>query len=75
MINNMCSWLKRYIWRFIGMEVVNLQSYLNCILVFKISIVGMEVVNLQSYLNWFIYLHRCKRDNENGRNLIEFCAI
>ena len=29
MINNMCSWLKRYIWRFIGMEVVNLQSYLN----------------------------------------------
>ena len=42
MINNMCSWLKRYIWRFIG----------------------MEVVNLQSYLNWFIYLHRCKRDNE-----------
>lgn len=24
----------------------------------------MEVVNLQSYLNWFIYLHRCKRDNE-----------
>lgn len=29
MINNMCSWLKRYIWRFIGMEVENLQSYLN----------------------------------------------
>ena len=42
MINNMCGWLKRYIWRFIG----------------------MEVENLQSYLNWFIYLHRCKRDNE-----------
>ena len=42
MINNMCSWLKRYIWRFIG----------------------MEVENLQSYLNWFIYLQRCKRDNE-----------
>lgn len=29
MINNMCGWLKRYIWRFIGMEVENLQSYLN----------------------------------------------
>ena len=29
LINNMCSWLKRYIWRFIGMEVDNLQSYLN----------------------------------------------
>ncbi len=42
MINNMCGWLKRYIWRFIG----------------------MEVDNLQSYLNWFIYLQRCKRDDE-----------
>ena len=42
LINNMCSWLKRYIWRFIG----------------------MEVDNLQSYLNWFIYLQRCKRDDE-----------
>ena len=42
LINNTCSWLKRYIWRFIR----------------------IEVVNLQSYLNWFIYLHRCKRDNE-----------
>ena len=29
MINNMYSWLKRYIWRFIGIEVENLQSYLN----------------------------------------------
>lgn len=29
MINNMCSWLKKYIWRFIGMEVENLQSYSN----------------------------------------------
>ena len=42
LINNMCCWLKRYIWRFIG----------------------MEVDNLQSYLNWFIYLQRCKRDDE-----------
>ena len=42
MINNMCRWLKRYIWRFIG----------------------MEVKNLQSYLNWFVYLQRCKRDDE-----------
>ena len=29
MINNMCGWLKRYIWRFIGMDIHNLQSYLN----------------------------------------------
>ena len=42
LINNMCSWLKRYIWRFIG----------------------MDIHNLQSYLNWFIYLQRCKRDDE-----------
>lgn len=42
MINNMCGWLKRYIYRFIG----------------------MEVENLQSYLNWFIYLQRCKKENE-----------
>ena len=42
LINNMCSWIKRYIWRFIG----------------------MYVENLQTYLNWFIYLQRCKRDND-----------
>ena len=29
LINNMCGWIKRYIWRFIGMDVDNLQSYLN----------------------------------------------
>lgn len=29
LINNMCSWLKRYIYRFIGMRMNNLQSYLN----------------------------------------------
>ena len=29
LINNMCSWLKRYIYRFIGMRMANLQSYLN----------------------------------------------
>lgn len=29
LINNMCGWLKRYIWRFIGMDIHNLQSYLN----------------------------------------------
>lgn len=29
LINNMCSWLKRYIYRFIGMRTINLQSYLN----------------------------------------------
>ena len=29
LINNMCSWLKRYIYRFIGMRMTNLQSYFN----------------------------------------------
>jgi hypothetical protein len=29
LINNLCSWIKRYIYRFIGMRKVNLQSYLN----------------------------------------------
>lgn len=29
MINNLCSWLKRYLWRFTGMKPENLQSYLN----------------------------------------------
>ena len=29
LINNMCSWLKRYIRRFVGMDINNLQSYLN----------------------------------------------
>ncbi len=42
LINNMHGWLKRYIGRFIG----------------------MEINNLQSYLNWFIYLQRCRRDDE-----------
>ena len=29
LINNLCSWLKRYLYRFIGMDMNNLQSYLN----------------------------------------------
>ena len=29
MINNLCSWLKRFLWRFPGMKAQNLQSYLN----------------------------------------------
>ena len=29
LINNLCYWLKRYIYRFIGMRMDNLQSYLN----------------------------------------------
>lgn len=29
MVNSLCSWLKRYIWRFVGMDPKNLQSYLN----------------------------------------------
>lgn len=42
LVNNMCGWLKRYIGHFIG----------------------MNISNLQSYLNWFIYLQRCRRDDE-----------
>lgn len=29
LINNLCSWIKRYIYRFVGMRKENLQSYLN----------------------------------------------
>lgn len=29
MVNSLCSWIKRYIWRFVGMDMANLQSYLN----------------------------------------------
>ena len=29
MVNSLCSWLKRYLWRFTGMDPANLQSYLN----------------------------------------------
>lgn len=29
LVNNLCSWLKRYLWRFTGMKPKNLQSYLN----------------------------------------------
>lgn len=29
MVNNLCSWIKRYLWRFTGMDPANLQSYLN----------------------------------------------
>lgn len=29
MVNHLCSWLKRYLWRFTGMDPANLQSYLN----------------------------------------------
>lgn len=29
MVNNLSSWLKRYLWRFTGMDPVNLQSYLD----------------------------------------------
>lgn len=29
MINNLCSWLKRYLWRFTGMSPANLQAYLD----------------------------------------------
>jgi len=28
-VNNLCSWLKRYLWRLTGMKPGNLQSYLN----------------------------------------------
>ncbi|MDR1422217.1 MAG: hypothetical protein LBI64_05065 [Coriobacteriales bacterium] len=29
MINNLCSWVKRFLWRYPGMKAKNLQSYLN----------------------------------------------
>lgn len=29
MVNSLCSWIKRYLWRFTGMEMKYLQSYLN----------------------------------------------
>lgn len=29
MVNSLCSWLKRYLWRYAGMKPENLQSYLN----------------------------------------------
>lgn len=29
MVNNMCSWIKRYLWRLTGMDPKNLQSHLN----------------------------------------------
>lgn len=29
MVNNLSSWLKRYLWRFAGMGPVNLQAYLD----------------------------------------------
>lgn len=29
MVNNLCSWLKRYLWRFTGLLMSNVQSYLN----------------------------------------------
>lgn len=29
LVNSLCSWIKRYLWRFAGMDPANLQSYLN----------------------------------------------
>lgn len=29
LVNDLCSWLKRYLWRFTGMSMSNMQSYLN----------------------------------------------
>ena len=29
LVNNLCSWLKRYLWRFTGMDPANIQSYLD----------------------------------------------
>lgn len=29
MANSMCSWLKRYLWRFTGMSPTNMQLYLD----------------------------------------------
>lgn len=38
LVNNLCSWVKRYLWRFTGMDPENLQSYLNlCVYLFRIK--------------------------------------
>lgn len=38
MVNNPCPWIKRYPWRFTGMEMKNLRSYLNwCIYLFRVK--------------------------------------
>ena len=29
LVNNLCTWVKRYLWRFTGMGMANMQSYLN----------------------------------------------
>lgn len=29
LVNDLCSWLKRYLWRFTGMDPANMQSYLD----------------------------------------------
>ncbi len=42
LINSFCSWVQRYLSRF----------------------VGMDTEYLQDYLNWFVYLFRCKRQDE-----------
>ena len=35
MVNDLCSWLKRYLWRFTGMSPRNLQAYLDwCVYLF-----------------------------------------
>lgn len=38
MVNDLCSWLKRYLWRFTGMSPRNLQVYLDCyVYLFRVS--------------------------------------
>ena len=37
-VNDLCSWLKRYLWRFTGMSPRNLQVYLDCyVYLFRVS--------------------------------------
>lgn len=38
MVNSMCSWLKRYLWRFTGMSPANMQPYLDwCVYLFRVN--------------------------------------
>lgn len=38
LVNNLCSWLKRHLWRFTGMDSENLQSHLNLhVYVFRVK--------------------------------------
>lgn len=68
LINNMCSWLKRYIWRFIGMEVDNLQSYLNWFIYFQRCKRDDETWPKTTRILRHLLLERTKYTRKNGKN-------